>query len=144
MRNIHQLAWEGASCSKMKLQTKIARPVNTAEERLAGCDTAHKFGMDLHYWAYGGTPAAGRRRRSWSLQNPAVLDSEATAKLDQTRSASTRGTGSLACLCLTLGASWQSPVVHLCSVPGESAGTWTLSEGHVGVEKRAGACGRNN
>lgn len=53
------------SCSKIKLQTKIARPVNTAEERLAGCDTTHKSGTDLHYRAYGGTPAAGKRRRSY-------------------------------------------------------------------------------
>lgn len=29
------------------LQTQITRPVNTAEERLAGCDIAQKFGMDV-------------------------------------------------------------------------------------------------
>lgn len=65
MWNVHQLAWERTARSKVMLHTKITRPVNTAEERLAGCDIAHKFGMDRHYGAYGGTPAAGRRRWSY-------------------------------------------------------------------------------
>lgn len=71
-----------------------------------------------------------------------MLDSKATAKLDQTRWASTRGAGSLA----RVFSVWHRELhgAHLwytCALCQVSLrGTRTLSEGHAGLERRAEAC----